>query len=220
MNNLIRVALIDDHWLILDCLSRLMAREPDIQVTSMTCDSEGFVHALESAAPCEPFDVMVLDLSMPYHGFEVLARVNQLPTPPRVLILTGHADSDSVRRAVMMGAHGLIQKSDSFHRIIDAIRQVARGQIVFPREAQRWLINLPPQAGELSAREVEVLQYVARGMTNSEIAHRMQISRNTVGYHLKNIFCKLGVSNRTEATVWYFSHKPALPCRPHADGQS
>jgi DNA-binding NarL/FixJ family response regulator len=90
---------------------------------------------------------------------------------------------------------------------IDAIRQVAQGRLVFPRAAQRWMMSQPKRGPSLSAREEEVLDLLARGLPNAEIAASLNVSENTVRFHLKNIYEKLNVTNRTEAVAWHFQQK-------------
>jgi two-component system response regulator DegU len=199
----IRVLLVDDHLLMLDGLRHLLNRESDIEVVEATDDGAAVLHILDR---CQ-VDVLLLDIQMPYHGFEVLKDIHQRGSSVHILLLTGHIEGENMRQAVALGAAGLALKTEPFPRIADAIRQVVQGRMVFPREIQRYLMTAPQEPEDLSPRELEVLQFVARGLTNSEIALKLNISKNTVGFHLKNIFCKLDVSNRTEATVWYFANK-------------
>lgn len=209
MSDKIRVLLVDDHVLLLDCLGAFLNLEPDIEVAAALSDGSHVSRVLQSCA----VDVLILDIHMPYHGFEVLGDVQRLQSRLNVLILSSLTDQETMRTAITLGAEGFAFKTDPFSRIVDTIRQVARGQLVFPKEAQRWLMQPEDTEGEsdeLSGREMEVLSYVARGLTNSEIALKLSISKNTVGFHLKNIFSKLDVSNRTEATIWYFTHKSSF----------
>jgi two-component system, NarL family, response regulator DegU len=206
MSQAIGVLLVDDHALILDGLQQLIDCQHDMDVIDALQDGHHIYRVLQR----QTVDVVVLDIEMPYHGFSVLSDIQQVSRKVRVLMLTGHKDNENLRTAITLGADGIAFKSEPFAHIADAIRQVAQGRLVFPRSAQRWLMQDPPVPEELSPRETEVLSLVARGLTNSEIARRLDISKNTVSFHLKNIFCKLDVNNRTEATVWYFSNKSSF----------
>ncbi|KAB2857819.1 MAG: response regulator transcription factor, partial [Anaerolineae bacterium] len=153
-------------------------------------------------------DVVVMDLQMPYHGLTALAEIRQRGMAVHVLVLTAFGDGDSIRSALELEAEGFALKTESPTQTVEAIRQVAQGRLVFPRAAQRWLaVQQKPQIQAeslLSPREIDVLKQVARGLTNPEIAGQLNVSENTVRFHLKNIFEKLGVTNRTEAAAWFF----------------
>jgi DNA-binding NarL/FixJ family response regulator len=209
-NPVIRTILADDHELVLQGLRSLLEDVPDIQVVGLAHDGEELLTQLEALLP----DVVVMDLQMPYSGLTVLAEIRRRGLPVRVLVLTAFSDGESLQAAIQLEADGFALKTEPPGQVIEAIRQVAQGRLVFPRAAQRWLIssdqpgaNLPQF--ELSPREVEVLAYVAQGLTNPQIAGKLHVSENTVRFHLKNIFEKLGVANRTEAAAWYFQHKPS-----------
>ena len=203
----VRLVLVDDHALMLDGLRHLMRRESDLQVVASTQNAAELCEILDGGG----VDVVVLDVEMPYHGFRALQDVQRRRYPVRVLLLSDHATDETLHQAISLGADGLALKRETFSQVAAAIRQVAQGRLVFPAEARQWLH--PPAEdddSDLSPRETDVLSQVARGLTNSEIARELDISRNTVSFHLKNIFCKLNVNNRTEATVWYFTNRSSF----------
>ncbi len=199
----IRVVLADDHALVLEGLATLLKRTSDIRVVAMVTDGQELLNVLAE----KEVDVVVLDLEMPYHGFSVLAEIRRRQLPVRVLVLTAFADGESMQKAIELQADGFVPKTESPRQTVMAIRQVAAGMLVYPRAAQRMLARPEEAQVTLSQSEWRVLEQVAMGKTNAQIAETLHVSKNTVRFHLKNIFEKLQVANRTEATAWYFRHQ-------------
>ncbi|MBX2996935.1 MAG: response regulator transcription factor [Caldilineaceae bacterium] len=207
MGERICVVLADDHALVLEGLRGLLERQPDMALVGAVSNGEDLLDLLAT----ERVDVVVLDLLMPYHGLQVLAEIRRRQIPVRVLVLTAFCDGESIQAALEQDAEGIALKTELPSQTIEAIRQVMRGQLVYPRAAQRWLAARPSASvgplAELSEREEDVLSLIADGCTNHEIAAQLSISENTVRYHLKNIFGKLGVTNRTEAAGIFLKTK-------------
>jgi DNA-binding NarL/FixJ family response regulator len=212
MGEKIRIILADDHALVLEGLQALVAREPDIEVVALAEDGDRVLELLGQ----HQVDVVVMDLQMPYHGLSVLSEIRRRGLQVRVLVLTAFSDGESIQSALELEADGLALKTEPPSQTVEAIRQVAHGRLVFPRAARRWLAvhrgsqpTSPPTSTyplDLTEREWEVLAHLAQGRTNQEIAETLSVSENTVRFHLKNIYEKLGVTNRTEAAAWYFQH--------------
>lgn len=200
----IRVVLADDHALVTEGLKSLIDRQGDMQVVQVVQDGGELLAYLDGHGAV---DVVVLDLQMPYGGLKALAEIRRCAHPIRVLILTAFSDGESIQAALQLEAEGFALKTESPMQTIDAIRQVAQGRLVFPRAAQRWLISQAKCGPSLSTREEEVLDLLARGLPNAEIAAELNVSENTVRFHLKNIYEKLNVTNRTEAVAWHFQQK-------------
>jgi DNA-binding NarL/FixJ family response regulator len=206
MSEKIRVILADDHVVVLQGLRGLLEQENDIQVVALVQNGDELLACLEKSEA----DVVVLDLEMPYHGLTALDEIRKREIPVRVVVLTAFGDGSSIQSALELRAEGFALKTESPIQLIEAIRQVANGRIIFPAAAQRWLMNQSKQessVNELSPREWEVIACTAKGMTNPEIAKSLGVSANTVRFHLKSIFGKIQVTNRTEAAAWYFAHK-------------
>ncbi|MEK6575158.1 MAG: response regulator transcription factor [Chloroflexota bacterium] len=198
---LVRLVLADDHALVLEGLSALIAAEKDLRVVATATDGERLLDALRRFRP----DVAVMDLQMPYmDGPTCLRHIRAEGLPVRVLVLSAFGDAHSMRAAVEGGADGFALKTDPPQATLTAIRQVAAGQMVFPQAARRWLTqHAAPDPNALTEREEAVLALVAEGKSNAQIAAVLNLSENTVKFHLRNLYTKLGVTNRTEAAAKY-----------------
>ena len=197
----IRIVLADDHALVTEGLRSLIDRQPDMTVVAALQNGDELLAFLEGR---DDIDVAVVDVQMPVSGITALAEIRRRDYPVRVLLLTAFADGESIQAALQHGAEGFALKTESPNQTIEAIRQVAQGRLVFPRTAQRWMTQYRRPAPDLSQRELEVLEKLARGLPNAEIAAQLTVSENTVRFHLKNIYEKLAVANRTEAVAWWF----------------
>ncbi|MCB0076613.1 MAG: response regulator transcription factor [Anaerolineales bacterium] len=205
MSDKIRILLADDHDLVLDGLQLRIRDMDDMRVVGAVNDGEALLAKLDTL-DC---DVVVLDLHMGgSDGFEVLQRIRDKAIPVRILVLTASVDGFALQRALELGADGIAMKTDPPRQTMEAIRQVAQGNVVYPQAIHNWLMRRARRSAEndpqaLTAREEEVMALVAQGLTNQEIAQRLTVSENTVKYHIQNIYGKLNVNNRTEATRLY-----------------
>jgi len=197
----VRIVLADDHALVLEGLRALLTVEPDLHVVATATDGERLLDALRRFRP----DVAVVDLQMPYmDGPTCLRQIRTEGLPVRVLVLSAFGDAHSLRAAIEGGADGFTLKTDSPEATLAAIRQVAAGRLVFPQAARRWLTRPSvSDANALTEREEAVLALVAEGQSNAQIAQALSLSENTVKFHLRNLYTKLGVTNRTEAAAKY-----------------
>ena len=202
----IRVVLADDHELVLEGLRDLLSAERDIEVVATTTSGEQLVELVRRHRP----DVAVLDLEMgTMSGLACLQKIRAEKLPVRVLVLTAYNDGASIRAALEGGADGFALKTEPPQQTVSSVRQVVRGQLVFPAAAKRWLLGreATPEAEKLTEREQAVLAHVAEGVTNAEIARQLRVSENTVKFHLQNLYLKLGVSNRTEAAAHFLRER-------------
>ncbi len=205
MSDKIHVALIDDHPIFLEGFAALLKTTSDIHVVGTAENRAGLFALLQTAH----VDIIILDLLMPDPGLAILDEIRRRGIKVRTLILSGCEELHEIRAAMQRGAEGYVFKSQSFRQISESIRQVAQGQLIYPHIAQS-LLQSPSKKDDLSQREMEVLVCIASGLTNTEISEQLAISRNTVGFHIKSIFAKLNVNNRTEATIWYFKHRSSF----------
>jgi DNA-binding NarL/FixJ family response regulator len=203
----IRVAIADDHPLVLDGLEQLFRFEPDITVVARCRNADEALRAWRNDAP----DVLVLDLLMPGGGgLELLRAVNGDTRPTRVVLLTAVVDDDQLLEAIRLGAQGVVLKDMAPQLLVDAIREVARGGQWLEKglggRALRRLLSRETRASEaarvLSAREREIVRLVASGLRNRAIAERLSISEGTVKVHVHNIYEKLDVNGRIELTIY------------------
>ncbi len=205
----IRVVLADDHELVLKGLRGILKHEADMDVVGSAMSGRALLDEVRTHQP----DVTVIDIQLPdMTGLECLAQIRRENLATKVLILTAFSDGESFQSALELEADGIALKTEPPAQTVTAIRQVYHGQLVFPRAARRWLVSHRPARPEpapqtLSEREEEVLSLVAQGLTNAHIADRLALSENTVKFHLQNIYQKLNVSNRTEATAVFFQRQ-------------
>lgn len=195
----VRIVLADDHALVLEGLRALLTAEPDLHVVATATDGERLLEAVRRFKP----DVVAMDLQMPFmDGLTCLHHIRTEGLPVRVLVISAFGDAQSLRSAVEGGADGFALKTDPPEMTLAAIRQVGAGHMVFPEAVRRWLIRKPEQdPNTLTDREEAVLALVAEGKSNAQISATLSLSKNTVKFHLKNLYAKLGVTNRTEAAA-------------------
>ncbi|HEV3359892.1 MAG TPA: response regulator transcription factor [Pseudonocardiaceae bacterium] len=198
---MIRVLLVDDHPVVRTGVRGMLAAEPDIEVVG---EAGSGADAIASAAELRP-DVVLMDLRMPdLDGVAATDRILAADGTIRVVVLTTYETDTDILRAVEAGAAGYLLKDASPEELSRAIRAAARGETVLaPLVAARLVrsVRRPSASTPLSAREIEVLRLVGRGLTNAEIGRELYIGEATVKTHLLRSFTKLGVSDRTAAVT-------------------
>jgi DNA-binding NarL/FixJ family response regulator len=205
MTSSIRVVIADDHPVVRDGLSALLASVPSVTVAGIAATGREAVHAAVTLRP----DVLVMDIQMPELGGVAATREIARAAPDiAVLMLTMFDDDDSVFAAMRAGARGYLLKGAQQDEIIRAIQAVAAGEAIFgPGIARRvlGLVSAPPAPGVpfkgLTSREREILNHVAAGARNAEIARQMSIAPKTVANHISAIFSKLQVADRNQAII-------------------
>ncbi len=202
----ISIILADDHALVLEGLRGLIGREPDMEVVATVTGGEALLDELQYTRP----DVVVLDVQMhDRDGLSCLDEIRQRNLPVKVVILSAFGDGGVLQAAWERQADGFALKTDPPRQTIATIRNVANGQLVFPR-AMRQAASAPEPRGaigRLTERERAVLELLAAGQTNAQIADRLCVQESTVKFHVQHIFQKLGAANRTEAAQIYFREK-------------
>lgn len=201
---MIRVALAEEQRITRWALREALARAPEIDVVGDAGTIDETLAMLREVKP----DVLILDTTLhdnEHSGFDVLAQLRQLETGP-VIVLAPHTEPGYAARAVAAGAHGYVSKAEPPARLIEAIHAVARGEQFLPPGVAKLSLAEGHPAGRLTARELQVMEMLARGMTNREIAHHFDISIKTVDTHRGHVLKKLGVRNNSELTRFAVRH--------------
>jgi DNA-binding NarL/FixJ family response regulator len=201
----ISVLIADDHPVVREGLSALLDSVPSITVVGVAGTGR---EAVQAAVRLRP-QVLILDIQMPeLSGIAAAAEIARVAPGVAMLMLTMFDDDDSVFAAMRAGARGYVLKGAQQDEIVRAIHAVAAGEAIFgPGIARRvlGLVSAPPAAGvpfpDLTGREREVLDLIASGTRNAEIARRMSIAPKTVANHVSAIFAKLQVTDRGEAII-------------------
>lgn len=197
---MIRIVVADDHPIVRTGIIALFAPEDDIDVVAEAATPDEAVAAAERMSP----DVVLMDLqfgaSANSGGADATRRIRALDAAPYVLVLTNYDSDHDILGAVEAGASGYLLKDAPPHELITAVRAAAAGESALaPVIATRLMDRMRAPQASVSARELQVLELVAAGRSNSDIAAELFVSDTTVKSHLAHIFTKLGVSSRTAA---------------------
>lgn len=206
MTDPITVVIADDHRVVRSGLEQLLGTFDDVKLVASASDGEAAVRECAAYRP----NVALIDLSMPnVDGVEAARRIREASPDTSVVIFTSFSDREGILRALNAGAIGYLLKDaepDDLHR---GILAAARGESpLTPRAAAELLASRPavPTGADLSTREREVLELVAAGLANKQIARRLGISEKTVKGHLTRVFQAIGVADRTQAALWAERH--------------
>jgi DNA-binding NarL/FixJ family response regulator len=201
---MIRLALAEDHKVVRWAIREALSAAEDLEVVGEAGTAAETLAMLREVRP----DVLVLDLTLPDRtGLEVLHDMRELDTAPLVVVLTWHTEPSYAARAIAAGAHGFVYTSAQPDELLRAIRAVARGERVVPPGVDEMLAagSVEP-AASLTARELQVMEMLARGMTNREIAEHLGISGKTVDTHRGHVLKKLGIRTNSELTSFAVKH--------------
>ena len=206
MSKIIRIFIADDHTIVRSGVQALLETINDLEVVGEAADGQQAVTNVLRLRP----DVTLMDLEMPIlDGIAAIEQIMNQWSQARILVLTSFATDDRVFPAVKAGALGYLLKDSSPEALVDAIRQVHRGESsLHPKIARKLMQELsrpagrPPTADPLTPREVDVLQLVAHGLGNQEIADKLVIGEATVRSHVSNILSKLHLASRTQAALY------------------
>jgi DNA-binding NarL/FixJ family response regulator len=195
--NAIRILTVDDHPLLREGIAAILGLQPDMQLVG---EAEDGAQAVKSFRELRP-DVTLMDLQMPIlNGVETIARIRKDFPDAKIIVLTTYAGDVQALRAMRAGAAGYLLKGALRRDLLDTIRAVHGGRrYLSPEIAQQ--IALHSSEDSLSEREIGVLRLVATGKANKEIAGELSVSEDTVKAHLKSIFAKLNVGDRTQAVT-------------------
>jgi DNA-binding NarL/FixJ family response regulator len=214
----IRVLIVDDHAVVRQGLRMFIDMQKDMEVVG---EGTNGIEAVELATRLNP-DVILLDLIMPQmDGVEATRRILESTPHSRVLILTSFGEDDKVFPAIRAGAQGYLLKDIQPNELVKAVRETFQGKTqLHPDIAHRLMTavsgSAPPQDEKqalpleelqiLTEREREVLDWIAHGLSNREIAEKMVISEKTVKTHVSNLLDKLDLEDRTQAAIWALKH--------------
>lgn len=201
MNLKTRVLIADDHDLVREGICKLLELYENIEVVAEAGDGLETVTKVRDKMP----DLVLLDLNMPrMDGITTIRKIKEISPQVKVLILTIHDGEEYIYEVIRAGAEGYIQKDVKPDELKDSIERVIKGEKVFPRSIERQVSETAVQQREieeLSAREHEVLELLAQGMSNRNVAETLFISEKTVKNHVSNILKKLSVNDRTQAVI-------------------
>ena len=194
----IRVALADKNPLIHAALKQLLSEDPRFELVHVASSCEEFLRNLDR----QPVEVGVIGWIIgPCDGRFILDRIDKLDRPPRIVVYTGDNGSLVPSQVMRHGGAGFVSKSEQPEALLDTIAAVAGGRMVFPYIDVRSIYENPLTT--LTRRELEVLSDLAAGRTNKQIARDLGVSLNTVKFHVRNLFQKLGVTSRGQAIAMY-----------------
>jgi two-component system, NarL family, response regulator len=196
-NELIRILIVDDHPVVRAGLTSMLGTQGGLKVIGSASGGEEALKLLQR----EVAHVILLDLRMPgMNGIEVLRALAGASRSPKVIVLTSFETDEDIYRAVQAGAQGYLLKDTSQQEMIEAITSVHGGKRYIPRHIAARLADRMMRSS-LTTREIEILEMLAKGLTNKEIGSALEISDNTVRNHVISIIEKLEVSDRTEAAT-------------------
>ena len=199
MSASIRILVADDHPIVRDGLRAVLETQPDFLIVGEAASGQ---EVLDRVAGLQP-DLLLLDLEMPQlDGVQVLQALAARGSPVQALVFTAYDTDERVVQAMQAGAQGYLLKGAPRDELFRAVRTVAGGGVwIQPQVAHKLVRHVRGDAAALTPREREVLQLVAQGLANKQIAARLGITERTVKLHVSNILGKLGAANRTDAVI-------------------
>ncbi len=216
----IRVLLVDDHQLLTDALSRVLEREPDIQVVGVAPTVSDV-----REAPRAGVDVVLMDYRLPDGTGSEATRIVKTRWPSaRVVMLTAITDDETVLESIQAGADGYLTKDRAVAEVVQAVRSAHAGEILLPRSVIVYIARRVVAARDrqqdrvfvepLTPRELEVLRALTEGLASPDICERLGITPNTLRTHVQNIMGKLHVHSKLEAVAFALRHRLVEPPRP------
>lgn len=216
----INLLIVDDHPMIREGLVAMLSPYPDINIVGTCNDGQNAIEAVERLTP----NVVLMDIKMgKVNGFEATREIVTNYPGVKVIMLTIYEDAESIRLALQSGASGYMLKQATRENLVESIRKVLRGEVVIDSMLLSQLVTdytrlaqgtashnfLPAvdECKELTPRESEVAKYLAQGLTNKEISARTHLAVDTVKTHLRSIYRKMGVKNRSQAITEIMSSR-------------
>lgn len=210
----IRVLVVDDHPVVREGLMSFLETEGELEVQRAVSTGEEAVDAVQELRP----DVVLMDLVMPgMDGVEAIRRIKETSPETRVIVMTSFAQNDKLFPAIKAGSDGYLLKDIMPKDLLDAVRSVHAGRsVLHPDVAQKLMERVSNRGNatieeKLTPRETEVIELIACGLSNSEIAERLIISDKTVKTHVSNILHKLNLGHRTQAALYAINNRLVSP---------
>ncbi len=212
-NKTIRVLLVDDHNLFRSGIKLLLQRHPDFEVIGEASDG---VEGVKRAKELKP-DIVLLDMHMPgLNGREAVQLIHQDHPAIHIVMLTVSEDEDDLAHCLQSGASGYLLKNIDADYLIESLKKITQGESVVSAEMTAKLVAqlrkgpaaapVPSEADKLTPKEREVLSQLAAGLSNKEIARKLDVAESTVKIHLQSILRKLGLTNRVQAAIYAVEH--------------
>ncbi len=210
------IILVDDHPLFRQGLRRVLESDEELEVILEVSDGEEALRMIKQLMP----KVVIMDINLPHmNGLQVTRELKQMAPEVAVIVLTAYHDDEQIFHSIRAGAAAYFPKDVTPRRLVEAVRQVSKGNYVVDDavldkpEVATWLLQqfdkvsyvdgIPNEMfAPLSPREMEILQHIARGQSNKEVAYELGISRQTVKNHMTSILRKLAVNDRTQAALY------------------
>ncbi len=212
MEQPVRLLIVDDHPALRFGLDMLLSHSSEIVIVGEAGDG---IDAIEKANELKP-DVILMDIALPKkNGLDAMREILATNPETKILIFSAYSDGEQIYAAIKAGAFGYLVKDSSSQILIAAIMKAHHGQPAFSREIELNLIHQIQHgqtpdfpAEKLTDREIEILRWLANGLTNSQIAEKAKISEGTVRSHVSNLLHKLELENRAQAVI--YAHKKGL----------
>ncbi|HHV60189.1 MAG TPA: response regulator transcription factor [Clostridiaceae bacterium] len=209
----IRILIADDHSMVRQGFKQILELEEDMVVIAQASDGEEAIRLSKETKP----DVILMDINMPgMNGMQAIKELSSEKYKYKIIVVTIHQDKAYLFKALQLGAAGFVQKDADASVLIDAIRKVYNGESYVQPNLTNDLVKefsritsyetVKQNDNGLTQRELEVLELIAEGMLNKEIARTLYISEKTVKNHVSNIFKKLKVADRTQAAIYAFKN--------------
>ena len=210
-----RIAIVEDNKVIRESLMEFVHADPECRCVCSCSTAEEALRAIPKHHP----DIVLMDIQLPkLSGIECTAQLKQLLPAVQIIMVTVYEDTDRIFKALRVGACGYLLKRCTPEELLAAIRDVRHGGAPMSREIARKVISsfqepltAAAEVEDLSPREREILELLAEGFSNKQIAERVGVSDGTVRWHLRHVYNKLHVRSRTEAALKFRSAKPGTP---------
>lgn len=200
----VRIGLVDKNPLVVRGLRSLFEEDGRFDLVVSAHDGARLIDGLSMVS----LDIVITGWVMPYcNGKELLEALGKRADAPKVVVYTGHIGNAVPREAMDLGAYAFFSKSEPPERLLSVLESVVRGSMVFPFMGKK---DEPNILNQLTQKESLMLEKLCLGLTNQELAGELNISQNTVKFHLKNVYSKLNVRNRAEAVALYFNKGRAV----------